>query len=68
MTAPARAEVEMGQLGLALVMEDFRRRIERGDMSEEAFADLLTGALNRFPPEFETELRGYLSSHSPANP
>ena len=67
MTVPARAEIEMGQLGLALIMEDFRRRIERSEMTEEALADLLNGALNRFPPEFETELRGYLATHSPAN-
>ena len=65
MTTPARAEIEMGQLGLALVMEDFRRRIESKAMTEADVAELMTAALGRFPPEFEPRLREFLASHAP---
>ena len=66
MTSSTRADIEMGQLALALVMEDFRRRLERKDTTEAEFADLVTTALGRFPPEFESGLRDYMASHAPA--
>lgn len=66
MTSSARADIEMGQLALALVMEDFRRRLERKDVTEMELADLVTAALKRFPPDFEAELREYIAVHSPA--
>lgn len=66
MTTPARAAVEMGQLALALVIEDFRRRIEAKTMTEAEFADLVTAALGRFPPEFEADLRAFMATHTPA--
>ena len=66
MTTPARSDIEMGQLGLALVMEDFRRRIESRAMTEADVAELMTAALDRFPPEFEPRLREFLASHTPS--
>lgn len=65
MTTPARAAIEMGQLALALVMEDFRRRIEAKSVTEAEFADLITAALVRFPPEFEADLRAFMATNAP---
>lgn len=65
MTDPSRADIEMGQLALALVMEDFGRRIAREEATEAEVAAIVDAALGRFPPEFESGLRDYMARRSP---
>lgn len=62
MNTQTRTRIEMGQLALSLVLEDFRRRVERGEMTETVVADIVSDALGRFPPEFEADLRSYMAT------
>lgn len=64
MNTSTRTQIEMGQLALSLVLEDFRRRVEREEMTEAAVADIVRDALGRFPPEFEADLRSYMATAS----
>lgn len=66
MTPPALSDVQMGKFALALVMEDLRRRVEREETSEAEVAELVTAALDRFPDEFQSNLRTYAASHAAA--
>jgi hypothetical protein len=64
MTSDERMKMEQGQLALALVMEDFQRRVEREEASEEELSALMSAALDRFPPEFQSKLRAELAARS----
>ncbi len=64
MTEEMKADIEMGQLALGLVMEDFRRRLERKEMSEADIAELVESALKRFPSDFEPQIRKLVARYS----
>ena len=66
MTEETKADIEMGQLALGLVMEDFRRRLERKEMSEADIAELVESALMRFPRDFEPQIRQLVARYSDA--
>lgn len=64
MTEDTKADIEMGQLALGLVMEDFRRRLERKEMSEADVAELVESALKKFPGDFEPRVRQVVARYS----
>lgn len=64
MTEATQADIEMGQFALGLVMEDFRRRLDRKEMTEAEVAELVTSALKRFPSDFEPKVRDLVASYS----
>lgn len=55
-------ELEMGQLALALVIEDFRQRVARQETTETEVAAVMESALAHFPPEFEPDIRKFLAT------
>lgn len=55
-------ELEMGQLALALVLEDFRQRVAREQTTEAEVVAVMEAALSHFPPEFEPDIRRFLAT------
>lgn len=55
-------EIEMGQLALALVIEDFRKRVRREETTEAEVAEIFEAALSHFPADFEVDVRAFLQS------
>jgi hypothetical protein len=52
----------MGELALALVLEDLKAREARADLDEGQAREILSAALERFPAESHPELHALLDS------
>ncbi len=65
-TAAALDPNTMGELALALVLEDLKAREARADLNEGQAREILSAALERFPADAHPELHALLEPEQAA--
>ena len=65
MTAnPTSSEnVAMGELALAIVLEDLKVRVTKSELTEAEAKDIVGAALERFPADANPELHALVEEH-----
>lgn len=61
-TTPASSPAAVGELAMAIVLEDLRRRVQASELTEADARQMIASALERFPPEQHAELHALVDA------